>query len=283
MKSFVAANGRWFLAGLVLVAVGLLVVTGLGQRRGTRWYRWRVGLWVLALSLMGAGGVAGCKGSVPGTEEPGGAAPKVAGEKLNPGAKANAPEGLTGKADDGEEESLVMCYQQVMVEPEGTARNPVDVEAESPPVMMCYETVPIGPEGEVEPEGTARNPVDVEAAPPPVMMCYETVPIGPEGEVEPEGSGDVRQGEEAGNGSAGGAKRDALLRAFVKGEAAPATPPNPEAVPVLTPPNPEAVPGAVPTGADAESIDIREAPPANEEKPPPAKMCYRTIHLEIEG
>jgi hypothetical protein len=198
---------------------------------------------------MGAGGVAGCKGSVPGTEEPGGAAPKVAGEKLNPGAKANAPEGLTGKADDGEEESLVMCYQQVMVEP----------------------------------EGTARNPVDVEAAPPPVMMCYETVPIGPEGEVEPEGSGDVRQGEEAGNGSAGGAKRDALLRAFVKGEAAPATPPNPEAVPVLTPPNPEAVPGAVPTGADAESIDIREAPPANEEKPPPAKMCYRTIHLEIEG
>ncbi len=121
MKIFVAANGRWFLVGLVLLAVGLLVATGLGQRRGTRCYRWRLGLWVLALSLMGAGGVAGCKGSAPGSEKPGVVAPQVGGEKLDPEDEKKSQVEPAGKPRGGEEDSpsMMLCYQAVATPPEG--------------------------------------------------------------------------------------------------------------------------------------------------------------------
>ena len=179
--------------------------------------------------------MAGCKGSAPASEEPGGVAPKVAGEKSNPGTKANSPGVVTREAEVGEEES---------------------------PVMMCYETVPN------EPEGAARDARFGKEESPPEMMCYDTVPI--EGEKPGVVSGVEASGDDRGRRAR---QEELLKKAFVsdKGvaEGGLATP--------------EAAPVTVPTEADAESIDIRESPPADEEKPPPPRMCYKTVHLEIDG
>jgi hypothetical protein len=108
VKSFVATNGRWILAGLVLVVVGLLVVTGLGKKRGTRLYRWRVGLWVVALALMG--GVVGC-----GEKESGGSrtvGPKASEEELGP----SSGEGAAG-TDDESLEAQVSCDKSLKEDP----------------------------------------------------------------------------------------------------------------------------------------------------------------------
>ena len=46
---------------------------------------------------------------------------------------------------------------------------------------------------------------------------------------------------------------------------------------------PEGTAVAAPTEADAESIDVREAPAADQEKPLPPRMCYKTVRMELDG
>ena len=101
MKSIVVGQGRWILAGVVLVLVGLFVVTGVGRKRGSRLYRARVGLWVLALGLLGAGGVVACKGE--DVRRPGG----------GPGLEAERQAAFKRRI---EQEMRVTCFVQIPAE-----------------------------------------------------------------------------------------------------------------------------------------------------------------------
>jgi hypothetical protein len=57
MKEILLPWGRWIVAGALLLALGLLILTGLGRKRGTRLYRVRINLWSVILGLAAAGGV----------------------------------------------------------------------------------------------------------------------------------------------------------------------------------------------------------------------------------
>ena len=57
MKEVMLTSGRWIVVGALLLALGLLILTGLGRRRGTRLYRLRIDLWSFILGLAAAGGV----------------------------------------------------------------------------------------------------------------------------------------------------------------------------------------------------------------------------------
>jgi hypothetical protein len=53
MKDIAIGMWNWIVVGVLLAAIGVLLVTGLGRKRGTRSYRWRMALWTLTLTLLG--------------------------------------------------------------------------------------------------------------------------------------------------------------------------------------------------------------------------------------
>jgi hypothetical protein len=57
MKDMFLSSGRWIVVGALLLALGLLILTGLGRKRGARLYRLRIDLWSAILGLAAAGGV----------------------------------------------------------------------------------------------------------------------------------------------------------------------------------------------------------------------------------
>jgi TonB family protein len=77
MKEILLSSGRWMVVGMLLALVGILVVTGIGRRRGTRAYRVRMALWQAVLVVVGGAtllgltvGQQGCrdKETSPGTQ-----------------------------------------------------------------------------------------------------------------------------------------------------------------------------------------------------------------------
>ena len=107
---------------MVLVAVGLLVTTGLGRCRGSRCYRWRVALWALALGLMGS--VAGCKEKLPLQGAGQRVVAKVSVERDGQAGKADLHQAMDLVKVGPELENPKMCY--VMVQ----ARTPPKARAE---------------------------------------------------------------------------------------------------------------------------------------------------------
>jgi hypothetical protein len=169
VKSFVAANGRWVLAGLVLVVVGLLVVTGLGKRRGTRLYRWRVGLWVVALGLMG--GVYGCAEKESGG--PGRVGSKVSAENPSPSSGGSAAE-----TDDESLEALVSCYQSPKEDPrEEFDKQLWEMEGSPKPVRESWEEeVPVTKDFGDEDEGDEDwREAELDRKRPSQVSCYLAV------------------------------------------------------------------------------------------------------------
>jgi len=82
------SHARWVPIVLFLLLVGVLVVTGLGRKRGARLYRLRMRLWTAALGLLAGGGLilgsAGCsrgqKGADADSTEPGLVVPEITEE-----------------------------------------------------------------------------------------------------------------------------------------------------------------------------------------------------------
>jgi hypothetical protein len=67
MKEYMMTSGKWFAIGGLVALVGLMMAVGLGRKRGTKAYRWRVAMWALALTLLGGSTVlttSGCDGLV---------------------------------------------------------------------------------------------------------------------------------------------------------------------------------------------------------------------------
>ena len=55
MKEHVFSLGKWLIVAGILAILGVLLVTGLGRRRGSRFYRWRLAMWSTLIALIGGG------------------------------------------------------------------------------------------------------------------------------------------------------------------------------------------------------------------------------------
>jgi hypothetical protein len=155
MKDVIAGAGRWTFVGLVLLLVAAMVAVGLGKKRGTRLYAWRMALYAVALTLLG-----GAPTQVRADE------PKKTGD-VPPGA-------------------MKSCYDMAMPDPEETPEveepktiygpppapdpepepDPDDVE----PMPTCYKPMPPLPPEPPTPVAPTRPQDDSET------LCYRSLP-----------------------------------------------------------------------------------------------------------
>lgn len=190
MKEYIGSLGKWVVAGLLLAAIGALMMTGAGRRRGTKAYGWRIALWGLAVALMGG-------------------APFVSGQASasQKGWKADAS--VSGEVDD-QDDPRPRCYrpmpQPTCYKPMPPPQDPSDEDEadqepqpvpgdiktcyapvppptcyEPMPVPSCYEPMPDNPPPPPpdDPQPTCYAPVPDPDPPPPVPTCYSAMP--PEG------------------------------------------------------------------------------------------------------
>jgi hypothetical protein len=153
MKEFLITFWRWIAVGALLLAVGAMLTVGLGRRRGTRTYRWRMALWTLALALMGGTvfTVASCDSS---------------GRDFVMCYKDTASMDAEQPADTGNPDVPALCYA-------------ADVEQPPDVPVLCY-LPDIGPQpdvGTVEDSAVPDVPILCYAPrlPDAVVMCYEDV------------------------------------------------------------------------------------------------------------
>lgn len=158
MKDVALAAWKWIAIGLLVGIAGGMLVLGVGLRRGTRTYRWRVALWALALSLLGAGGitVAGCENPLkpePMCYDPVQILPDTEGQDLpdSGGQSLDVQDESTGSED------LMTCYK-----PGPDLSPPADTSLEPDVVIMCYEDVP----PDLLPQPEDGGPADLPE------MCY---------------------------------------------------------------------------------------------------------------
>jgi hypothetical protein len=168
MKTMAVAAWKYVLVGGLLVAIGILLATGAGRRRGTRAYRWRLAMWTLVLSLIGGAGfvVTGCD--------------KPEDKKADAGrveCYAAMPDDLTVQPDE-----RVMCYERMpdLVDPPDQmilcyAPLPPDNLDQPDEMVMCYEPildVTTTPDYG-QPTCYAPLPPDNIDQPDEMIMCYD--------------------------------------------------------------------------------------------------------------
>jgi hypothetical protein len=140
MKAMTVAAWKWILIAALVAAVGGLLLFGLGRKRGTRTYRWRMAMWTLALSLMGGLGFISLGASMAGCEPPGTSQCYAA---VPPGDMI-APDSTT------QPDGMVTCYEPL-----------VDLIPQPDNQVMCYAPRP--------------PDIDVNTQPDTQVMCYEPI------------------------------------------------------------------------------------------------------------
>ena len=173
---------RWVLVAVVLAVLGLLLATGLGRKRGTRLYRWRMLLWGIALAMMG--------GSV-GLASPATKGAKARSKHRQLSTSAAGIDSFQAAPDPPKPEPRVTCYQEVAIEPEVEPKPPdPPVTCYKPmppdPPVTCYEPMPVPPDDIemptcYEPMPDPPDPVPTCYAPPPdpIPTCYSQPPDPP--------------------------------------------------------------------------------------------------------
>ncbi len=189
MKAMTLAAWKWIVIAVLVAAVGGLLLFGLGRKRGTRTYRWRMAMWTLALSLMGGIGLislgatmSGCE--LPGTSQCYAAVPPgdlLQEQTVQPDAQADLlpppdmqvtcyaprPPDWTEqdvRADQKEEDIPVMCYEPIMdVKPDGNTVEPDGTTIQPDLGPTCYLVAL-----DMVDEGTATPDVQV--------TCYAPLP-----------------------------------------------------------------------------------------------------------
>jgi hypothetical protein len=164
MKTTALSLGKWILLGVILAVLGALALVG--RRRGTALYRWRIGLWAFALTLMGSGMVL----ASPSVKSRDAASFDNSGAVDQPQADEVVPECY---------KPIVMCYKQLPDPPpqdppdDGAPTDDGDDDDEGdkpvvtdPPVVMptCYAPMPPPP----PPPPTCYAPMPT---------CYEPMPV----------------------------------------------------------------------------------------------------------
>jgi len=152
MKEIAVSAWKWILVSVLLLSIGVLLAVGLGRKRGSTSYRWRMALWTAALTLLGGGMMITAAGCDKEKEEP--TCYKPAMEDV-----------LDIQGEDGrifcyapeQPDALIECYAPL----------PPDIhDAKQPDVqVMCYEA----------PEDYFTNPQDTVQQPDEMIMCYEPV------------------------------------------------------------------------------------------------------------
>ena len=128
MREWGIETWKWIAAGALMGLLTVMMVLGLGARRGTPLYRLRLSLWMLVLGLGGAATAVGCDG-----------------------------QGITGQPDASPEAT---CYAAPMDPPPEPVPDGPDAPDE-PDVIMCYDpAVDPGP----EPRPDASTDGDEDAA-----------------------------------------------------------------------------------------------------------------------
>ena len=177
MKENLVSMGRWVVAGILLLAIGVLMITGMGRKRGTRSYRWRVALWAMLLGFTGAAPLVmmGCDDEK-----------KDKSEDVQPTCYAvefdgwEDPDDATTDPPDQQvlcyaprPEELVTCYKDAAIQPwpdiQPTCYKPLPPDV----VVMCYEDASALPDLQPPPE-------DI------IVMCYEAaLDVTPQQDVPP--------------------------------------------------------------------------------------------------
>ena len=176
MKENFVSWGRWIFAGLLLVGIGALMITGLGRKRGTRSYRMRMAMWAMLLGFTGGAPLAmmGCDMDKDEAEEEEPTCYAVAFDAVQ---DLNVPQDdavmcylprLPDASPDVGPEVLVTCYKDAVELPQIMCYEapPPDIKAEDPPkdiIEVCY--------GHQNMDVQAP-PTDVKEDIPPVM-CYD--------------------------------------------------------------------------------------------------------------
>jgi len=175
MKENFLGLGKWIVVGTVLVAIGCLLAVGMGRKRGTRSYRWRMAMWSLVIGLVGGGAifVSSCSSiGKPMCYDP--IAPPM--EDTGTGGDDFTAPDAAPQDTPQEEEQRVLCY---------APRLPDEVEQPPADAVMCYFQVP--PDTVDEPDlpvlcyaemlpDVTTDPPDTADEPDVFVTCYKMIP-----------------------------------------------------------------------------------------------------------
>lgn len=210
MKVMIASAWKWVLAGVLLAALGLLLVLPWGRKRGTRLYRTRINLWSRLLMLVPMSAL--ILSSQSGCKEP-----KASEALSDENPRCYKPAIMKDVTDTVEEKDTTIvapdtrvgpqpkCYDRAEPMPEPPALQPgtkaFKGQGDDPkpePVIMCYDAPPPPKVQPPEPQPTCYEPVDptiepdvveqkpdvvqpVPVPPDPIPpTCYAPMPIPPE-------------------------------------------------------------------------------------------------------
>jgi hypothetical protein len=158
MKTLALASWKWILVGGALLCVGLMMAAGLGRRRGTRAYRWRVSLWAFALVLLGGSALAvtGCDSAGKDKAEVATPDATTADKTAEPdyGVMCYAPRLPDGFSEEGRSgpDVQVLCYV---------------MDVEPAPDVLCYAPLPPDIQEDLPATKDAGDEPDV------MIMCYD--------------------------------------------------------------------------------------------------------------
>lgn len=124
MKEHVLSMGKWVVVGGLFVVVGFFVISGLGQRRGTRSYRLRLATWSMLVGLMGGGAllVSGC--------------PESSGKK---GSGVDAT--VTCYKDIHDKDAQAIDTQEQDIQDEDVQEKDTNYPLQDA-IIMCYDPLP---------------------------------------------------------------------------------------------------------------------------------------------
>ena len=157
MKDVAFSMWKWTAVGLLVGAVGGMLLFGIGRRRGTRTYRWRLALWTLALSLPGGTVMvtAGCAGV---SEKKAEKKPDLQSQDLQ--VMCYEQVDVPSFYDTGSQDLPTLCYKSADIQPSPDIPSPDTA-------IMCYDPMP---------PDIIPDPLPDVVEPDDLIMCYKQLP-----------------------------------------------------------------------------------------------------------
>ena len=169
MRDAAIGAGAWILVGILLAAIGLLIVTGLGRTRGTPLYRLRMNLWKTAVAAAAGAGIvlgAGCgnRGGMPDGEP---TAPDAGSVETAAELPAPAPVPDGSGEEEAAEDAAGDAIDDATAEPD--AADGVSKKKPRVPAKRCYAMVSGGDTAEYK--AAAKKVISKNKG--PIERCYK--------------------------------------------------------------------------------------------------------------